>query len=195
MEKDIINDNPTKKKRSVGVTIMGVMLIVWASFEILGLLNFKEYVANCLRFETGLMGYIKIVYGVIGTIAGLIAGIYILKLRNWARKLIIALGIIAICFTAWEIYRDSSNQRSIKDLRIFLEEKMDEEMDAIVQKSVEKLKPEYQEEHIQKQKTMINTIVEFIPIFYYVALAVIFLWNLLIIFFFTRPKVKEQFKQ
>lgn len=178
-----------EKKRSVGVTIMGVILIICASFGILGLLNFKEYVANCLRFETGLMGYIKIVYGIIGTIVGLIAAIYILKLRNWARKLTITLGIIAICFTAWGIYRDSSDQINMKNLRAFLEEKMD----ASIQEGAEKLKLEHQEDYIRKQKMIINTIVKTIPIFYYVVLTAIFLWNLLIIFFFTRPKVKEQF--
>jgi hypothetical protein len=109
----------------------------------------------------------SIILGYISAIFSLICGIYLLKLKSWARKLAIILG--AVHFIT---------------IPLFL--KIAVPINTQVMKSTMAARGYTQMQ--QKQFEPFASIVLMIPA------AVGIMWDLSIIYFFTRPKVKEQFK-
>lgn len=122
------------------------------------------------------------------SLCGLIAGVYILKLKNWARKLQITLRLISIAFIIF-------TSRSLLDKNMMdkIEKTMEGAYDLSRQKVIERYKPEHQEEEIKKLEFGQRAIAKGIPIILFSTLGTFIIWEMLIIFFFTRSKVKEQF--
>lgn len=163
-----------EKKRSKGVTFWGWIFIVSA---IIGLLS-----AISPQRQIHLYGTAIVVFGMISSLAYLICGIFILKLNDNARKTAIALGIISIIVIPFYLKpilnMPNSNSYYAK----------------AKQRIAEQVKPEFQQkalEDLEKSKTVVGKVV---PIFFIVIFVVpILLIELIPIYFFTRPKVKEQF--
>ncbi|NQT22178.1 MAG: hypothetical protein HQ579_01935 [Candidatus Omnitrophica bacterium] len=176
------------KKRSKGVTFLGWFFIVTSLLSMLTLLSPKHYI----KLQGSLYNQIEFLYFTIVPFFCLFAGIYILKLKNWARKLGILIYSVSLVFTITQfIFIGSSMQK--ESFREFMQEGMGLKIEAQKQEIIKKYKPEYQQEAIQNREKMSNVIIEVLPIFLYVIMSLVIVWNAFIIYFFTRPKVKEQF--
>ena len=124
------------KRRSRGITIFGWIFII---FSILGLLDFGR--------RPGLLNDFWLIYSFLTAALNLVAGIFILRLREWARRLVIIVRILAIIntVTSW--------------------------LSAL---------------HWAQTK-------EFTPVTLYLSFFFYIVWSVVVIFFFTRPQVREQF--
>ena len=168
-----------EKKRSIGVTIFAWLFIIGSIFGLAGYINPKPY------FEfmgTGVFAYIEYVLRFIIWVCSLICGIYILKLQYWARQLLIVLCLVSITYSPI-FYKKMLSSRNFED-RIY---KKQEQM------IIEKYKPEHQQEALERIERSRQMVKKVSPIFFAIVTGIVIGWNLLIIFFFTRPKVKAQF--
>ncbi len=165
-----------EKKRSKGVTFWGWIFIISAIIGILSAINPQRQVR--------LFGSVIVAFGVITSLAYLICGIFILKLNDNARKMAIALGIISVIVIPFYfkpiLSMPNSNAYYAK----------------AKQRITEQMKPEYQQkalEDLEKSKGVVGQVV---PIIFIVIFGVpMLLLELVPIYFFTRPKVKEQFEK
>lgn len=163
-----------EKKRSKGVTFWGWIFII---FAIIGLLS--------ARSPQQLYGLGIVIYGVVSSLAYLICGIYILKLNEKARKAIIILGIISIVLTPL-LFKPMLNIPMPEDIIYDTKAK---------QRIMERLKPEYQQKALEDLENSNKITRKVLPIIFIVIFGVpMLILELAPIYFFTRPKVKEQFK-
>lgn len=157
-----------EKRRSKGVTIFAWSLIILNIFTLLLSLNFKIFFNLYRSFnKTIVIGII--LYSLFSMVVGIASGFGILKLKEIMRKIAIAINSLDVLFS----------------IPLFLS-------------SVDNLRQySYLTAVAQAGKTTILSIDVMTNIFFYSAifasLFYIFL-SLLLIFFFTRPNVKEQFK-
>ena len=171
-----------QKKRSIGVTIFGWLFIISGIIGLLNILNPQNFIQ--------VSGKIIFFFHIIISIASLICGIFILKLNQKARKaaiLLCLIGLIAIPFYLHPIMK--STQSAMQSEEYYGQQKQD---------ILERLKPEYQQkalEDLDRAREWQRKAVPFVSIFLWVILGIpVILLELLPIYFFTRPKVKEQFK-
>jgi hypothetical protein len=177
-----------KKKRSVGVAIFG-----WA-FIIINTVAFVTYGHQSPLFRLlfisakesswTIIALILIFY-ILYHLIHIIAGISILRLKAWGRKLVIILaifGIVKIIAIA-----PISHKRIEESIGPKLTERLEKQYEIFPEGSGVKQNFS-KEEYIKNGKRMYPIlhagINEIIP----------FIYMLLVIYFFTRPKVKEQFR-
>ena len=164
-----------EKKRSKGVTFWGWIFII---FSILGLLQMIHP-----QWQIQMYGIGTIIFSVVSSVAYLICGIYVLKLNEKARKAVIILGTISIL--SFPLYFKPLFNLPIPE-DYYVKSK---------QRITEQLKPEYQQkalERLEKSKETMKKGLPIILIVIFVVPGVIF--ELIPIYFFTRPKVREQFE-
>lgn len=156
-------------KRSKGVTIFGWLLIIINGFALLHAFNFQTSFELHKSFNKSIVVAI-ISYGLLSTVIGFITGIGILKLKEMMRRLAIAINSLDIIFGI-PLYFLSAN-----DIRQYAHSA------ALAQ--------------IANKPTVVNVDTLANVGFYAVVSWFIFciILSLLLIFFLTRPKVKEQFK-
>ena len=163
-----------KKKRSKGVTFWGWVFVIFGIIGILGAIN-PQY-----RIKLYGVGLFSI--GIVLAIANLITGIFVLKLNETARRVVILLGVINIMLIPFwfsPLFKTSFNVGDIAKSK---------------QNIIERVKPEYQQQEFAELDKIITRrkFMWIMLILLYVLPVLIF--ELLPIIFFTRPKVKEQFK-
>ncbi len=167
------------KKRSKGVTFWGWVFIVASIIGLLQLINFQWQIKT---YGIGLL-----FFSVITALVYLVCGIFLLKLKENARKVAIILGIISILSIPAYI-KLALNAADFKKYEKYHYTKSE-------QRIVEQMKPEYQQkalENLQKSKEAVKIA---LPVIFIIIFGVpISIFELIPIYFFTRPKVKEQFK-
>ncbi|MCX5703050.1 MAG: hypothetical protein NT066_00910 [Candidatus Omnitrophica bacterium] len=164
-----------EKKRSKGVTFWGWGLIICGILGLLGAINSRRYGIGIISVGT----VISAMY--------LICGIFVLKLNETARKVVILLGIISMLLIPVNysfFIRPTLNM--VKSEDAYAKQK---------QVIIDQMKPEYQQKALKDLEKTNEIMKKSLPIF----LLVVFilpslLFNLITICFFTRPKVKEQFQ-
>ncbi len=125
---------------------------------------------------------------------GLIAGIFILNLKEWARKLEIVLRLLAIGFLIFSSIGIVSMKKIIDSGETMPIAK--KAFDYKMQEKVKMYKPEYQQEALNKYEKVERLYYAFIkkmPMFVLIFLSILLVWHISIIYFFTRPQVKAQF--
>jgi len=194
-----------EKKRSVGVTIFAWLFIIGG---IIGLLRFGLGLASSSKVDSGLdkqlpAGTCPVVYKDFTyylynllSLIGLIGGIFLLKLKKWSRTLILALCCISLVLTVAQFMKYMKQKDAMKDMfatgwQTAYEQKR--------QEIIEKYKPEQQEKALEEQSKAMEIAKKVLPtvihLIYYSVVICVILWNLGAIFFLTRTKVKEQFKE
>ena len=164
-----------EKKRSKGVTFWAWVFIISA---IIGFLSVKNLNQQIQIFGIGL-SFFKIAV----SLAHLICGIYLLKLNNSARKTAIILGIISI--VAIPSYLKP----------IFRQLNSDDYYAKQKQVIIEQVKPELQQKALENLGEAREAIKELRPTVFMVIFGLPWLiFELIPIYFFTRPKIKEQFQ-
>lgn len=164
-----------ENKRSKGVSFWAWVFIVSAIMGLLLAINPKQ---KMQFYAIGML-----VFSVISSLAYLICGIFILKLNNSARKAVIILGyisIIAIPFYLKPVLTQmNSNDYYSKNKQMIINQ----------------MKPEFQQkalENLEKEREIGKKV---LPTFFIIILGLPWLiFELAPIYFFTRPKVKEQFQ-
>jgi hypothetical protein len=165
-----------ERKRSKGVTFWGWAFIILSIIGLLGAIR--------PRSESYIYGIGLQLFSVISSVAYLICGIFILKLNEIARKAAIILGIISIISIPF--YLAPLTKKAISEDTYISQKKI----------IVEQIKPEHQQkalEDLARNREMANKIVPIVIIILSGIPALIF--ELIPIIFFTRAKVKEQFKE
>ena len=166
-----------EKKRSIGITIFAWLFIIGGVFGILGVIKNQRFFSSEV-IVSGVRTFILYLLGIVIAIATLVCGIYFLKLKPWTRQLAIGLcvyHIIMIPFS-YKIGIDAINNKK-----------------ALKQMIQTKYPPAMQESELKELEKMPDKMKEVWPIMVAVILVIQLAWNLIVIYFFTRPKVKEQF--
>jgi uncharacterized membrane protein YeiB len=122
---------------------------------------------------------------------GLISGIAILLLREWARKLTIILCITTIGLLIFYLPAAVNLAQSIRSPEA--RQSAQDAFDATIQPELQKYQPQYRQEVAKQRKQAYQAYLEIAPTLLYLLLFIQFAWNLVVIYFFTRPKVKGQF--
>jgi len=169
-----------EEKRSAGVTILGWLFIIGGVFGLLGNINAKNYFQI---MGTGLLAYLTFFLSIAIAFGNIVGGMFILKLKSWARKLAIILCLVNIVLVLFNFKLVPASLSKVEETY-----KKDQQL------IYEKYKPEYQQqalEQLRKTKELTDKATQMVmPIM--TAIAVV--WNIFIIYFFTRPKVQEQFE-
>ncbi len=153
--------------RSKGVTILGCLCIIYGIIDLLNLQNLQSLQTK-FEFYTKTFGIVSYILDTITSAVLIILGIYLLKLKEWARKSLIILNVFFILqLFLIPLFENKEYQNSIM-----------ENLAATSHWSLEER--EKSREYIEKLKVL-----------YY---GPNFLWFCIIIFFLTRAKVKEQFQ-
>ena len=193
----------SKIDRSIGVMVFGFLIITTCILSILPLLNPKHLFAAYIK-PFGMILYIT---AIAVTVFEIILGFNILKLNEWARKYLIILNIFyLVSIFVVPVFEDKNYNLSLEQSlgrgykrgqqQLTLEEKRRaEEYNIKMEEKIKRYPPEQQERTRQVQAEVqanLPKIMDKIVKLFFNGL--FFLWYVLIIFFFTRPKVKEQFK-
>ena len=147
-------------ERSKGITIYGILIIFSGVYNLLGAGSYKQFSVMFSPLATILIVLVyafTLLYG----ICSVYCGARILRLEDWARKLMV--GLTAVSVIAGLLL----NRTVMANFKEFL--KTDE---------------------IQVPPGMAGTVYVYTVIF----TALIMLYELSVIYFFTRPKVVEQFR-
>jgi len=174
-------------KRSKGVTILGWMVLLSNAFVLFGSFNQMLYLESTIRPLGTFFYFCPIFFALLA----FVLTIYILQLKDWARKYFVILNTFLI---VWLLI---SPLMMGKDCYM--------PIDKYVKQNQQHLTPEQMNNYekfkiILAEKTKRLTIhekakiQESTPKVVNVFLFIFLLWYLLLIYFFTRPKVKEQFK-
>ncbi len=176
-----------EKKRSIGVFIFGLFFII---FGLIGLFsvsnNSQQYIHEC--------GIIYFIIGAVSVGASFVCGIFILKLNPVARKVAIIICLVDISLGI-SLYASLINSPVLN--RPISKHTKDYEKSR--QNIILQFKPEYQQKALERLEKSEEFGRKAAPITFKVLL-LLFFWipffacNLIPIYFFTRPKVKEQFK-
>ena len=179
-----------ENKRSTGVTIFAWLFIILAIFGLLSLMKSCVSATRVCAIDKGL---VRTILSFLLSALSLVAGIFILGLKEWARKLVIILRAVAVIFVlvSWIPFLNIARSNEFNTVM----KKSIESAKQTQRQDIEKLyKPEFQEEKIKQQDKALNMTASAMPIVLYSILFLTIGWNAIIIFFFTRPKVREQFK-
>ncbi|OGX16285.1 MAG: hypothetical protein A2166_03975 [Omnitrophica WOR_2 bacterium RBG_13_41_10] len=164
------------KERSMGVTVFGWLFIIGGILGILGKIS--------AAMRASAMLDVKYILAFVISALCLTCGIYLLKLRPWAKQLAIVLAGINTIYAL--IIFNGLAKTDYSKMMDYASKKQEQ----MVQ---EQYKPEYQKkalEAIERQKQITE---KAMPILFAIVTGITIGWNIIIIFFFTRPKVKEQF--
>lgn len=163
-------------KRSKGVTFWGWVFIVSGA---LGLLGVIKPLQTIKFYGIGIF-----YFGLILSAVNLICGIFILKLKENARKTVIILGVVSILLIP--IYLKL----------IFKQLNFEYYYNKKRQVIVEQIKPEYQQKALENLEKVRKVNDKALPIIFVLLFGMpLLIIELLPIYFFTRPKVKEQFNR
>lgn len=163
-----------KKKRSIGVAFFGWLSIVSG---VSGFFMELNPMGNVRIYGTGL-SFLNIVL----CLASFICGIFILDLNSKARKAIIYLCLLTIVLIPIYLLPLSKSF----NFETYYQKKK--------QIILEQLKPEYQQKALEALEERRNVSKKMAPIVLMIILGVPWaLLELIPVYFFTRPKVKEQF--
>ena len=155
-----------KNKRSKGVTFWAWVFIIASVFGLLDIgINFRD------QLNFGLA-----IYTVLSCIAYLICGIFLLQLKEPARKAAIYLGIISIIALP---FLPAAMSPAFEKLYTESEKEL-----------LEQIKPEYQASALERLRKDNEAVKKIAP---FMAIGIMLILEALPIYFFTRPKVKEQF--
>lgn len=166
-----------ERKRSKGVTF-------WAWFFIISSIWVLFHVLSNAQNQIQLYGIGLFVLGIISSIVYLIAGFSLFKLKEIGRIVAIFLSVISI--SSIPFYLMHVSKRVNFDDVYAKKEKM----------IVEQFKSEYQQAELEKLQKVKKAVSRAMPIFVFGIVGLPFLIiELLPIYFFTRPKVREQFRR
>ncbi|MFH1889110.1 MAG: hypothetical protein ABH806_03360 [Candidatus Omnitrophota bacterium] len=158
-----------EKKRSKGVLIFAWLMIIVNAYALLSSLNFqRNFFDIYLSFPKGL-NIVLIAYSILASVIGVIAGFGILKLKEIMRRISVVINGVDILVGLPVLLF------SLNDIREYTYSV------AASLAATDPMMPVYTLASVS---------------FYTTVLLIMFSYcfNLLLIFFFTRPKVKEQFK-
>lgn len=154
-----------ERKRSKGVTVLGVLTIIF-SLTSIPAWNYKDFSTIYNSFPHFII-LILFIYTILYVPLGIIAGIGILKLNNIARKL-------AITITAINLFIFVLTVFGLDGIKAFIQK-------------------EYQGVNLTNiipEATFLNICLGVI----YFGFTIGFIYEIIYLYFFTRPKIKEQFK-
>jgi len=171
------------KKRSVGVTVLGWLFIIGGILGLCLQANFKFYFAEAGR---NLFSFIRYFLGLIISLASVAGGIFVLKLKAWARQLVIVICLLNIVSLVIGTFVFKADSAKIK----MREEALFKQQEQLI---LQQYKPEYQKKALQQLETSREANKRLLPIFFMVVIGIAIAWNLLIIYFFMRPQVEGQF--
>ena len=173
--------NKAENKRPNGVTILGTLIIIGA---VLSLLSIREG----WQFNRPISNYLYLII----VPFSIVVGVFLLKLKNWARIAIIAVSIIVSVETlittpyAMNKFKEYDMSRFKKSFYEGIERG---------QKNRKPDAPELTKQQIEALEQKAMTFVgKGMRITMIVALTLSIMFNCIAIFYFTRPKVKEQFQ-
>lgn len=162
-------------KRSKGVTFLGWMFIISGILGILRALNPQQ--------EIQFYGIAIFLVGLILSMVTLGCGVFILKLNERARIIAIIsclLGVLLIPVYLKPIIKQLSSEDFYKQQK---------------QRIVEQMKPEYQQKALENLEKAREINKKGQPILIVVLFGLpLFIFELIPVYFFTRPKVMEQFR-
>ena len=165
-----------EKERSLGVAVFGWVFIIGGVWGILGKIS--------AAMRVSAMVDVKYILAFVISALSLTCGIYLLKLKPWARQLAMVLAGVNIIYTL--IIFNNLAKTDYSKMMDYASKKQEQ----MIQ---EQYKPEYQKKALEAFEKQKQAAEKAMPIVYGVTIGVTFIWNMIIIFFFTRPKVKEQF--
>jgi len=163
------------KKRSVGVTFFGYLFILSGILGLLCVKNPQQYIR--------IYGIGILFFSIIISTATLSCGVFILKLNEKARKIAILLcliGIISTPFYIKPIFKSANSKDYYNKKK---------------QQILEQMKPEYQQKALENLEKGREISKKVLPIFIVLFGVSFLLLELIPVYFFTRPKVKEQFNK
>ncbi|MBN1913558.1 MAG: hypothetical protein JW788_04070 [Candidatus Omnitrophica bacterium] len=166
-------------KRPLGVTIFGCLAIFAGARGIMGMFGPKCPLPSAGACNFGAFSYIA---AIVMSLCALAGGFYLLKMKPWARKLIIALAAINIVITVAQ-YRPKE-AKALYDRQFTMQEEM----------IVEQYKPEYQQESLAKLRKAKSASDKIFPFAMFLAIFFTVGFNALVIYYFNRPKTKEAFE-
>lgn len=174
--------NDVAQKRSKAVTFWGVMFIMFGTFSILTMIKYPTpFSAN----------KVLIVVQAVGSLA---AGVFLLQLKDFARKLVLGLAVLSIGST---IILMPEQIKFIQTLEPTYKEQLSKGFEESRNKVKQQTKPEFQKEALDKIAKEEDAASKFLPLFlkFSVIFSVVcgFIFNIFLIIFFLRPKVKSQF--
>ena len=193
-----------EKKRSIGITIFGVLILVEGALSLSLSLNYKPLLEAYIRPSA----IIIIIAMTILTIVQIIVALNVLKLKEWARKNLLLLTLIFIV-TIFVLPLVENRNYSVLMEQRFLQHRKEhnqhltpeqkkraEQWKLREEERIKKYPPEKQEkmrqEYISFEERLPARAIKMARLSFK---GLFLLWYLSIIFFFTRPKVKEQFKE
>ena len=158
-----------EKKRSVGITIFAWLIIVLGIIFFLSSLDFKTHMKIYQSFPKNLnVGLI--VYGILSSLISIIAGIGLLQLKEVMRKVVVGINLLDVLISIPVLFF------SINSLKQFAYN------EAVKQ--------------VAETNSQVNVdILANISFYFIISFGIFFIvLSLLVIYFFTRPKVKEMFR-
>jgi|GEM_PF-439991 len=183
------------KKRSKGVTLFAWSFII-ISLIVLFSARGQKYPFISSAPILFLITFYTAAYG----IAGILTGINLLRLKEWARKLVVFLAVLGVAdmfifvpLNHIDFKKTSQIELIGQQQLVALKNKLSDAYDGFLAKNNAAPKMS-KEEFIQLGVTKVESITRMaMHIFMAIMESLLILYSIFLLYFFTRPRVKEQF--
>ncbi|GEM_PF-3521584 len=179
------------KKKSGGLIAFAILIILFSLSSITSNLGMMQRLGSGHRGADTILMQVWVAFLIIFSLAEIALAVYILKLNDLARKTLIIAAIVAIGLSLWgyrnaivtiDKYPDVLNATWAEQIKQVYQETGNE---------INQAPPEKQENLRKAHKNFKPE--PFIKLMLTIGVGFVIFWNALLIFYFTRPKVKEQF--
>jgi len=176
----IHTEDKMENKRTKGVTFWAWAFIISGTLGVLGAINPRLIE----RYGTTLTSI-----NIVGCVVSVICGIFILQLNETARKAVILLGIISIILSpiVFKLNLDYTNNNYWNSDYGYFQKRR--------QQIIDEVKPELRQRKLEELGKFKEAAEKTVPtLLFFLLVAPVLIFQGTQIYFFTRPKVKEQFK-
>lgn len=177
-----------RKEAALGIKVIGIWFVVSGALGVLSLLDMRSFYLNNTGAFPFPYSHIRLVTDSLIPVFSLVGGIYLLKLKEWGRRFILAVCMLNLILVAVSFVPFSG-----RNIFVSLKEYTEKNYEAQKQEVVQRYKDEYQQEALQKLEQSHQITVSSLPGILVFLISLSILWNSWVIFYLVKGNGRLSF--
>ena len=170
-----------RKEIALGIKVIGIWFIISGVTGVFSLLDMRAFYLNNTGAFPFPYSHIRLFTDSLLPVLSLVGGIYLLKLKEWGRRF-----ILAVCFLNLILVAVSFVPFSGRNVFVSLKEYTEKNYEAQKQEVLRRYKAEYLQQALQKLEQSHRVTVSSLPGILVFLLSLSILWNSWVIFYLMR---------
>ncbi len=170
-----------RKDVALGIKVTGIWFIVSGAAGVFSLLDMRAFYLNNTGAFPFPYSHIRLFTDSLLPVLSLVGGIYLLKLKEWGRRFILAVCLLNLILVAVS-FVPFSGRNVFVSLKEYTEKNYEEQKQEVMQR----YKDEYRQEALQKLEQSRRVSVSSLPGILVFLLSISILWNSWVIFYLVK---------